>query len=238
MPSVVSLDEPSVIHGILRQPSLVDYPGQLGVLMFTSGCNFRCGFCHNVDLLDHFDARTYSFRVLHEKLVKYREEWVQAVTVTGGEPTLHAKLPETIRFLKDEGFLVKLDTNGCNPLMIKELLPFVDYFALDLKCALEHYPDFVKYSQTDRIRDSFRLVIENAKDYEFRTTVLENFHTDAEILAAAEDIRGAKRWLFQPFVPHENLPDEALRTLPRTRPSVLEHLAAVARTVIPGAQAR
>ena len=82
------------------------------------------------------------------------------------------------------------------------------------------------------------MIMAEAKDYEFRTTILENFHTDEEILAAAQDIKGAKRWLLQPFIPHENLPDEALRTLPRTKPSVLEHLTAIARPIVPGAQAR
>ena len=71
----------------MRQPSLVDYPGKLAVLMFTSGCDFRCGFCHNPDLLDRFDAKTFSFKALKERLDKYREEWVKAVTVSGGEPT-------------------------------------------------------------------------------------------------------------------------------------------------------
>ena len=122
--------------------------------------------------------------------------------------------------------------------MIKELLNIVDYFAVDLKCALVHYPEFVKYSQIDRLRESFQMIMAEAKDYEFRTTILENFHTDEEILAAAQDIKGAKRWLLQPFIPHENLPDEALRTLPRTKPSVLEHLTAIARPIVPGAQAR
>ncbi|MCQ2402365.1 MAG: anaerobic ribonucleoside-triphosphate reductase activating protein [Lentisphaeria bacterium] len=237
-PIAPSLEERSVINAIMRQPSMVDYPGHLGVLMFTSGCNFRCGFCHNPDLIGAVDAKTFTFATLKQRLDKYREEWVKAVTVTGGEPTIHAALPQTIHFLKEEGFLVKLDTNGANPEMLEKLLPELDYVAMDIKCALDHYPTFVKYSQLDRIRASIKLIMDKAKDYEFRTTVLEGIHTPEEIAAAAKDVQGAKRWLFQPFVPHENLPDIALRSAPRTKPSILEECAKAAAPYVQLAKAR
>lgn len=222
----------------MRQPSLVDYPGKLAVLMFTSGCDFRCGFCHNPDLLDRFDAKTFSFKALKERLDKYREEWVKAVTVSGGEPTVHAALPDTLAFLKEEGFLVKLDTNGSNPEMLRNVLPVVDYVAMDIKCALANYPGFVKYRHLDRIRESIRIIMNGARDYEFRTTVLEGFHTPAEIVSAAQDVRGARRWIFQPFVPHENLPDVTLRSAARTKPSTLQECAAAAAPFVQEAKVR
>lgn len=233
-----SLEDKSVINAVMRQPSMVDYPGHLAVLMFTSGCDFRCGFCHNVDLIENVNAKTFSFKILKEKLDRYREDWVKAVTVTGGEPTIHAALPETIAFLKDEGFLVKLDTNGSNPQMLSELLPVLDYVAMDIKCALEHYKDFVKYGNIERIRESIKLIMSEAKDYEFRTTVLEGYHTPEEIVAAAKDVEGARRWIFQAFVPHENLPDVAMRSIQRTRPSVLEECAKAAAPFVQCAKAR
>lgn len=233
-----SLEDKSVINAVMRQPSMVDYPGHLGVLMFTSGCDFRCGFCHNVDLIEKVDAKTFAFKALKEKLDRYREDWVRAVTVTGGEPTIHAALPDTIAFLKDQGFLVKLDTNGSNPQMLRELLPKLDYVAMDIKCALEHYKDFVKYGNIDRIRESIGLLMSDAKDYEFRTTVLEGYHTAEEIVATAKDVQGAKRWIFQAFVPHDNLPDVAMRSLPRTRPSVLDCCVKAATPFVQCAKAR
>ena len=217
-----NLEDKSVINAIMRQPSLVDYPGHLGVLMFTSGCNFRCGFCHNVDLIADWHAKTFSFAILKQRLEHYREEWVKAVTVTGGEPTVHPGLPDTIAFFKEEGFLVKLDTNGSHPEMLKELLPLLDYVAMDVKCSLPRYQEFVHFGDTEKLRQSIRLIMEGAKDYEFRTTLLESFHTLPEIREAAPELQGAKRWIFQPFVPHENLPQESLRTATRTKPSFLQ----------------
>jgi pyruvate formate lyase activating enzyme len=217
---------------------MVDFPGQMAVLMFTPGCNFRCGFCHNPDLITQCNAKTYTYRQLQEKLVKYRENWVRAVSVSGGEPTIHANLPETIRFFKESGFKVKLDTNGGNPRMLAELLPLVDYVAMDIKCALARYAEFVKFGNIDAIRASIKLIIEHAADYEFRTTVIEGIHTDEDILDAAAELKGAKRWFFQPFLPHENLPDESMRGLKRTRPLVLTHLAELVQPIVPGAVAR
>ena len=217
---------------------MVDFPGQMAVLMFTPGCNFRCGFCHNPDLITQCNAKTYTYRQLQEKLVKYRENWVRAVSVSGGEPTIHANLPETIRFFKESGFRVKLDTNGGNPAMLAQLLPLVDYVAMDIKCALPRYEQFVKFGNIDAIRQSIKLIIEHAADYEFRTTVIDGVHTDDDILAAATELRGAKRWFFQPFLPHENLPEESYRAIKRTRPSVLTHFAEIVHSVVPGAAAR
>ncbi len=223
---------------MMRQPSLVDYPGHLGVLMFTSGCNFRCGFCHNVDLIGDWHAKTFSFAILKERLDHYREEWVKAVTISGGEPTIHAGLPDTIAFFKEEGFLVKLDTNGSHPEVLREILPMLDYVAMDVKCSLPHYPEFVHYGEIQNIRESIALIRQQAKDYEFRTTILESFHTPEEIRQTGQELQGAKRWIFQPFVPHDNLPQESLRTATRTKPSFLQECAEAARPFVQEARPR
>lgn len=228
----------SAIHAIMAQPSLVDYPGRMAVLMFTAGCNFRCGFCHNPDLIGGHGNRTYTYRALREKLRRCRDNWVEAVTVTGGEPTIHSSLPDTVDFLKSLGFLVKLDTNGGNPDMLERLLPKVDYLAMDYKCALAHYPQFVDFHEPGRVRESLRLVMEKAADYELRTTVLEGVHTPEEIRLMAEEVKECKRWYLQPFVPHDNLPAEGYRGLRRTRPACLEELASAARAVAPNIAVR
>ena len=217
---------------------MVDFPGRLAVLMFTCGCDFRCGFCHNAQLIGDLHAKTYSYRALREKMLRYHEDWVSAVSITGGEPTLQPALPETLRFFKDLGFQLKLDTNGAHPEVLENVLPLVDYVAMDIKCALEHYPERVHFNHPERIRASIRLIIDRAPDYEFRTTVLEPWHTDAEILAAAHELKGARRWLFQPYLPHDDIPDPELAKIPRTRPSVLEHCASLARPFVQSASAR
>jgi len=213
----------------MRQPSLVDFPGQIAVLMFTAGCNFRCGFCHNPDLLNSLDAKTYTYGQLGERLAGYRKDWVRAVSLSGGEPTLHRNLPETLEFFREQGFKIKLDTNGSNPEMLERVLPLVDYVAMDIKCAPEHYHSFVHYGDMDAIGRSIGLIIGCARDYEFRTTVLEEMHTPDEIRAMAPMLLGTKSWIFQAFLPHENLPNEHYRTLARTRPSILEECAKAAR---------
>ena len=223
----------------MRQPSLVDFPGQIAVLMFTAGCNFRCGFCHNPSLIGAADAKTYTYAQLKERLDRYRRDWVRAVSLSGGEPTLHPDLPETLQFFQEQGFKVKLDTNGSNPEMLERVLPLVDYVAMDVKCAPEHYPEFVHYGHVEAIRASIALILSKARDYEFRTTVLENRHTPEEIRAMAPLLQGTKSWIFQAFLPHDNLPDASYRGLSRTRPSVLEACAQAAREAgVPAASVR
>ncbi len=207
---------------------MVDYPGQLAMLVFTCGCDFRCGFCHNADLIESWNAKTFTVGKLREKMARWREDWVAAVTITGGEPTIHDGLPDTIQLFREAGFKVKLDTNGSRPEMVRRVLPMVDYVAMDIKCHLDGYPDFVKFKNVDLIRESIGMIIADAKDYEFRTTVLESFHTDEVLRGAGEAIRGAKRWIFQPFIPQPHLPDPALREMSRTKPSFLEHCVQVA----------
>ncbi len=227
----------SAISAMRTQATMVDYPGRMAALMFTAGCNFRCGFCHNPDLWGGH-AKTYTYAQLDEHCARFRKQWVEAVSITGGEPTIRPELPETVRFFKEKGFQLKLDTNGSNPDVLEALLPSLDYVAMDIKCRLENSPKLTGYGDTSALRRSIRLIMEKARDYEFRTTLIESFHDEADLLAAARDIAGAKRWIFQPFVPHPNLPDPAMRDLPRTRPSALEQAATLVRAFVEHADVR
>lgn len=217
----------SVIHARMVQPSLVDYPGRMSALLFTSGCNFRCGFCHNTSLLPG-GGTCYSWQELEGFAAVYRAAWAEAVTITGGEPTLHPALPETIAFWKRQGFLVKLDTNGSKPELLRQIIADVDYVAMDMKCAYADYPRLTGWTDTEAIQTSVELIKAQATDYEFRVTLLENFHDDAQIEACARQVGGARRLIFQPFLPREDLPDPALRGLPRTRPSRLQEAVRLA----------
>jgi len=218
----------SVLHAMSSETSMVDFPGRMSALFFTSGCNFRCGYCHNPDLLAGGD-KCYTWDELGEILQRFRKQWVRAAAITGGEPTIHAALPDTIAFLKKHGFSVKLDSNGSRPDMLERLLPELDYVAMDLKCSLDSYPALTGWKDVEAIRRSLRLIQSSARDYEFRTTLLETLHTNEELHDCGKLIQGAKLLVLQPFVPHENLPAIALRTQPRTRPSRLQEAADILR---------
>ena len=140
---------------------------------------------------------------------------------------MHPGLPDLLRQLREWNFTVKLDTNGSCPEVLADVLPLVDYVAMDVKCSLDSYPEFVSFSQPERIAHAIALIREKATDYEFRTTVLPAFHTDEEMLRIADLVRGARRLALQAFVPRDNLPDPGLRRSPRTTPDRMRKVAAL-----------
>ena len=210
--------------GARRDPSLIDYPGRLAAVFYTAGCNFRCGFCHNASLLGQRRAGM-SWASVRRLCERFREDWVDGAVVTGGEPTLADELPELLRLLASYGFAVKLDTNGSRPDVLERVLPLLDYVAMDIKCGLESYPDVVGFCEPERIAASAALIKRQAADYELRTTVVDLLHPDEELLAVAELVRGAKRYVLQPFLPKDNLPDPVLRKARRTLPERLRHVS-------------
>ncbi len=211
------------IYGFLKNPSMVDFPGRLSAVFFTSGCNFRCGFCHNATLMGK-RREGLSWDRLKEACRRFKGDWVNAVSISGGEPTLAPDLLELIRFFKGHGFAVKLDSNGSNPDVLKEALPLIDYLAMDVKCALDSYPDFVHFGKPDAIARSIQLVIASGVEHEFRTTVLESYHSDAQMESIAESVRGAGRFVLQPFLPRDELPEKRYTAEPRTSPERLREL--------------
>jgi len=202
---------------------MVDYPGKFAAVFFTSGCNFTCGFCHNASLMGKKQAGL-SWDQLEEACKKFKKNWVNAAVITGGEPTLADDLPELIRFMKKFGFSVKLDTNGSNPEKLRDVLPWVDYVAMDVKTGMSGYSDLVQFPDIGKIRESIELIQSEAKDYEFRTTVIESLHTNTLMDEVAEDIKGSKRYVLQAFVPREDLPEKKYALLPRTTSSRLHEL--------------
>lgn len=216
----------SPVFGIMTQPTLVDYDGYLAALFFVAGCNFRCGFCHNPALLGP-PRRGLSWPALAVRCRGFAANWVDAAVISGGEPTLAAGLGELVAFLRGEyGWRIKLDTNGSQPEALARVIDAVDYVAMDIKCAPASYGAVTGFADTAAITASLRLVRERAADYEFRTTVLEPLHSDAEMDAVGEWIAGAKRYVLQPFVPRADLPDPACGQARRTSPDRLAALAA------------
>ncbi len=222
----MSSDKLSPVYAYLQNPSMVDFAGKLAAVFFTTGCNFACGFCHNAALMGA--SRTgMSWEKLREGCRGFESDWVDGAVITGGEPTLSGELLELIRFLKGFGWAVKLDTNGSRPDVLADCMPLVDYVAMDIKAGPSGYPSLTGYSDVNRLRESIDLVRDSAPDYEFRTTIIESFHTDEQMAEIAEFIDGARRYIVQPFVPSENLSDPTYRQLPRTTDGRMDEVAAL-----------
>ncbi len=214
--------ETSPVYGYLKRPSMVDYPGRLAAVMFTTGCNFQCGFCHNAALMCH-RQEGLPWEKLEASCRNFKEHWVNAVVLTGGEPTLWAaELPRLIALYRRLGFAIKLDTNGSRPEVLEQIIPLVDYVAMDIKCGLANYGEFVGFADGDKIRASIELIKALAPEHEFRTTVVEAVHDEQEMLAIKALVQGARRYFLQPFLPRENLPEEIYRDMHRTSPELLE----------------
>ena len=175
----------------LQKMTLLDYPGRIACTVFLQGCNFRCPFCHNSDLLPPLaDTEIPAEDLL--AFLKKRRGILDGVCITGGEPTLQRDLPELLRAIKDLGYPVKLDTNGSNPAMLKALVSeeLVDYVAMDVKNGPEKYgmTAGVPGLPLERIEESLAFLLEETVDYELRTTVVRELHS-------REDFESMARWL-------------------------------------------
>lgn len=173
-------------------------------MVYTIGCNFRCPYCHNPELVDE----TVEKKIPESEVLKFlekRKRMLDAIVITGGEPTMHGdKLLSFMKKVKALGFLIKLDSNGTNPDFIKEALDrkLVDYIAMDIKSPLS------KYSQTvarpvdiSNIRKSIRIIMDSQIDYEFRTTVIKALLSPQDFDEIGREIGGAKKFFLQKFIP-------------------------------------
>lgn len=212
----------SPVFAYLRQPSMVDYPGRMAAVFFTSGCNFTCGFCHNASLMGKLRPGL-SWDKLDAACRHFKENWVTGAAVTGGEPTLSDGLGELIAFFKARGLAVKIDTNGTNPEVLRTLVATVDSVAMDVKASLEAYPGLTGWTEMERIRQSIDLV-KGMPEGVLRTTIIESFHTDEMMHRIGALIAGVPIYQMQAFVPRADLPGPAFRTLPRTSASRLDAL--------------
>ncbi|MDD2971612.1 MAG: anaerobic ribonucleoside-triphosphate reductase activating protein [Lachnospiraceae bacterium] len=190
------------IHG-LNKTTLLDYPGHVGATIFLGGCNFRCPFCHNRDLvLNPSSQPVLSYdEVLH--FLKKRYGIITGVCITGGEPTIQPDLPHLIRDIKKLGYLVKLDTNGTNPAMLDSLYVqhLINYVAMDIKSSPLNYSSITDAAalDMDAIYDSVDFLMHAGIDYEFRTTVVKEFH-DAETFEQIGNwISGCRAYYLQNF---------------------------------------
>lgn len=220
----------SPVHACLRQTSMVDFPDRIAAVLFVSGCNFHCGFCHNALLAAALP--TMPWTALTERCRRFRADWADGAVISGGEPTLHEGVGRLVRHLRELGFAVKLDTNGSRPDRLETLLPELDYVAMDLKTSVRNYASLTGFADGAAIERSVSIIKSGARDYEFRTTVIPGLHTEDTMRAMLPLLEGAKRFTLQPFLPREDLPDESMRSLPRTPHDTLEKFAAIVKPVV------
>jgi len=182
--------------GGLQKLSLIDYPGKTAATVFLVGCNFKCGFCHNPELVkgnipEISEKEFFSF-------LDERKDFLDGVCITGGEPTIHKDLISFVKKIKKKGFLVKLDTNGSNPEMLKKLLGLIDFVAMDIKTSKKGYDKAVgKKVDFKKIEKSVELIKNSKVDYEFRTTVVPGIVGDFEEIG--KWLKGVKKYVLQQF---------------------------------------
>ena len=197
------------IYGLQRL-TLLDFPGRVACTVFVTGCNFRCPFCHNMDLAELsvdtglFDEEDF-FDFLED-----RKGILDGVAITGGEPLLNPEIEIFMRRIKNHGYLVKLDTNGSNPRELRECIAsgLVDYVAMDIKSSPGKYASACGKSHVpmDKIRESIKILKRSDVDYEFRTTVVDELHDVNDFEQIGRLIEGADVYYIQPFVDSPGVP--------------------------------
>lgn len=196
----------------LQKSSLIDYPNEIAAVVFTSGCNFRCPFCHNGGLLEDKKSQKITPEEVLDFL-KTRQNKLQGVVISGGEPTLHKDLEDFIIKTRGLGFKIKLDTNGSNPNVLIDLVNknLIDYAAMDIKSPLKKYKEATNSNiDTEKIKESIDFLLKGKVDYEFRTTVVKESLSFDDFRIIAQEIKGAKRYFLQKFI-SEHAFDETFR---------------------------
>ena len=222
-----------------QKMTLLDFPGVVACTLFTSGCNFRCPFCHNASLVTHIDN---SIRYSEEEVLEYLEKRkgvLDGVCITGGEPLLQGDIAEFLGKIKEMGYLIKLDTNGSFPEKLASLVEMglVDYVAMDIKNSKEKYAETTGKADLDisAIEKSVSFLMSGKVDYEFRTTVVKELHSEEDIENIALWLKGAKKYFLQNFVDSGDLISENLSAVDST---VLCKMQQIARQFIVNTEIR
>lgn len=213
-----------------RQETSIDYPKKFGQILFVPKCNFKCGFCHNSDLVNGPTSELSLDALFQDLKLKASGGWYRSVCISGGEPTLQPDLPKFIKRLKALGLSIKVDTNGSNPEMLQTLLEQgnVDYVAMDIKCPKHKYPEITNSEDPELLEklDKSIKLVKKFPVYEFRTTVLPFF--------TKEDIREMGMWIsnngenktrlhtFQQFNPKKTLDPKYEKMIPKFKEEIVE----------------
>jgi len=201
-----------MIIGGFQKTTLLDFPNHVACIIFTKGCNFRCPFCQNSTLIgiNHEDEITEEY--IFDYLIK-RQGILDGVVITGGEPTVQKDLKEFIKKIRKLGYKVKLDTNGYNPVVLKELIDenLLDYVAMDIKQTVEKYHIVAgKMINTDFILESIKILEESNVNHEFRTTIIKEYHTIDDIIEITSYFNKDTPYYLQNFKNSSNVLDKSL----------------------------
>ena len=196
-----------------QKTTLLDYPSKVAATVFTGGCNFRCPFCHNASLVTHIDPENDISEAELLDYLKKRKGILDGICITGGEPTLQSDLADFCKKVKEIGLLIKLDTNGTRPDLLKSLIDggLIDYVAMDIKNSKEAYALTCGISEFPQgVEKSVEILMNANIPYEFRTTVVKEFHTKESIEALCKWIKGAKKYYLQSFTDSGDLISDGL----------------------------
>ena len=225
------------IHG-LQKMTLLDFPGRVACTVFFGGCDMRCPFCHNAELLDGSAPAVMD----EEELIgflKKRQGLLDGVAFTGGEPLLQKDLPDLAKRVQELGYPVKLDTNGTHPERLGRMIQdgLVQYVAMDIKNSPDRYAETAGLENLDMgpIRESAAMLLEGTVDYEFRTTAVEELHDDSSFEQIGQWIRGARRYYLQRFTDRDTVPFEGLHAPAEER---MRHWADIVRPAVPAVELR
>ena len=225
------------IHG-LQKMTLLDFPGRVACTVFLGGCDFRCPFCHNFELVDGSAPAVMEDGELFAFLEK-RRGLLDGVAITGGEPCLRPDLPDFMRRIREMGYAVKLDTNGTHPALLARILEagLADYVAMDIKNSPDKYAQTAGLSEIDLapVRESVKMLMSGPAEYEFRTTVVDELHAAGDFEAIGAWIAGAKQYFLQAFADRDSVPFGNLHAPSAEK---LRQYAEIARRYVPLTQLR
>ncbi|MBC7247745.1 MAG: anaerobic ribonucleoside-triphosphate reductase activating protein [Actinobacteria bacterium] len=227
----------------LLPSSMMDWPGKVSAVLFLGGCNFRCPYCHNPELVRADGSLAAGEGMRWEDVAAFlrsRVGWIDGLSVTGGEPTIHDDLPRLCSLAQEAGFPVKLDTNGTRPRMLRRLIEegLLDFLAMDIKTSLEKYPMVARRPvDVATILESIDIVLESGIEHEFRCTVVPGLVDLSDLLSLARLIAGADRLVLQQFRPEHTLDASYREVRPYPEDLLLrwaEELAALVPTRVRG----
>jgi len=209
--------------------SVIEYPGKIVSLVFVGGCNFRCPFCQNPDLV----LNSRSLPSTGEKeVIDYllsKRKWLDGLVITGGEPMLEKDLPNFLSKIKKEGFLVEIETNGTNPGMLRDLVKrsLIDYLALDIKAPFEwekyrKVAGIVDKKLLGKVKESVKILSRSNIDYELRTTVVPGLVDQEDVISIARGLEGVKKYVLQQFVPKITLDKQYEKIKPYSKDKLEE----------------
>ncbi len=225
------------IHG-LQKMTLLDFPGRVACTVFLGGCDMRCPFCHNAELIDGSAPPVMDEEELLAFLKK-RQGLLEGVAVTGGEPLLRPDFIELAEKIRDLGYPLKLDTNGTHPDRLREIINrgLAAYVAMDIKNSPDRYAETAGLEDLDLapVRESVALLMEGRTDYEFRTTVVAELHDADSFRRIGEWIRGARRYFLQKFTDRDTVPFGGFHA---PADDEMRHYAEIAREYVPSVEIR